>query len=174
MFWYTREASVAVYVASLPGIWPLLREHIGFLRDHTTNLRSAVTKQNSSNYGNLSKTSKSSRVSKSQRSRTHSIIPDSDEVELGTSFGKSRVHSSEILNNHTIGERANSFFQKSRSARQSQDSDDRAINEVMHGRIRVERKVETRRNSWDSTKLEADHPDYEGNIVSIVGGAGKR
>ncbi|KAF2467583.1 uncharacterized protein BDR25DRAFT_205502, partial [Lindgomyces ingoldianus] len=32
MLWYTREASVAVYVANLPGIWPLLRERIHFLR----------------------------------------------------------------------------------------------------------------------------------------------
>jgi len=26
MFWYTREASVAIYVANIPCIWPLLRE----------------------------------------------------------------------------------------------------------------------------------------------------
>lgn len=32
MLWYTREASVAVYVANLPLIWPLLREWIPFLR----------------------------------------------------------------------------------------------------------------------------------------------
>ncbi|OCL02354.1 hypothetical protein AOQ84DRAFT_252716, partial [Glonium stellatum] len=32
MLWYTREASVAVYVANLPMIWPLLREYVPFLR----------------------------------------------------------------------------------------------------------------------------------------------
>ncbi|KAF2840341.1 hypothetical protein M501DRAFT_1015400 [Patellaria atrata CBS 101060] len=32
MLWYTREASVAVYVANLPMIWPLLREWFPFLR----------------------------------------------------------------------------------------------------------------------------------------------
>ncbi|QDS72931.1 hypothetical protein FKW77_008134 [Venturia effusa] len=32
MLWYTREASVAVYVANLPLIWPLLREWMPFLR----------------------------------------------------------------------------------------------------------------------------------------------
>jgi hypothetical protein len=35
MLWYTREASVAVYVANLPLIWPLLREWIPFLRNTT-------------------------------------------------------------------------------------------------------------------------------------------
>ncbi|ORY58573.1 uncharacterized protein BCR38DRAFT_400370 [Pseudomassariella vexata] len=32
MLWYTREASVAVYVSNLPMIWPLLREWFPFLR----------------------------------------------------------------------------------------------------------------------------------------------
>jgi hypothetical protein len=35
MFWYTREASVAVYVANLPCIWPLLREGLPVLRSWT-------------------------------------------------------------------------------------------------------------------------------------------
>jgi len=32
MFWYTRESSVALYVANLPCIWPLMREIIPVLR----------------------------------------------------------------------------------------------------------------------------------------------
>ncbi|KAF2460094.1 hypothetical protein BDY21DRAFT_184732 [Lineolata rhizophorae] len=36
MLWYFREASVAVYVANLPMIWPLLREWFPFLRDLST------------------------------------------------------------------------------------------------------------------------------------------
>jgi len=32
MLWYTREASVAVYVSNLPMIWPVLREWFPFLR----------------------------------------------------------------------------------------------------------------------------------------------
>lgn len=32
MFWYTRESSVALYVANLPCIWPLLRELVPVLR----------------------------------------------------------------------------------------------------------------------------------------------
>ncbi|KAL1297920.1 hypothetical protein AAFC00_006434 [Neodothiora populina] len=35
MFWYTREASVAVYVANLPCIWPLLREALPVLKSWT-------------------------------------------------------------------------------------------------------------------------------------------
>ncbi|GAB7349185.1 hypothetical protein MBLNU459_g8118t2 [Dothideomycetes sp. NU459] len=35
MFWYTREASVAVYVANLPCIWPLLREAMPVLKSWT-------------------------------------------------------------------------------------------------------------------------------------------
>ena len=35
MLWYIREASVAVYVANLPILWPLLREWIPFLRHAT-------------------------------------------------------------------------------------------------------------------------------------------
>ena len=36
MLWYTREASVAVYVANLPLIWPLLREWFPSLRSTTS------------------------------------------------------------------------------------------------------------------------------------------
>jgi hypothetical protein len=35
MLWYTREASVAVYVSNLPMIWPLLREWFPILRTLT-------------------------------------------------------------------------------------------------------------------------------------------
>lgn len=35
MLWYTREASVAVYVSNIPMIWPLLRQWFPFLRQFT-------------------------------------------------------------------------------------------------------------------------------------------
>jgi len=47
MLWYTREASVAVYVANLPLIWPLLREWFPFLR----NLSSAQKSYGVRTYG---------------------------------------------------------------------------------------------------------------------------
>jgi hypothetical protein len=35
MLWYTREASVAIYVSNLPMIWPLIREYIPALKRFT-------------------------------------------------------------------------------------------------------------------------------------------
>ena len=40
MLWYTREASVAIYVSNLPMIWPLLREWFPFLRTLTPGQKS--------------------------------------------------------------------------------------------------------------------------------------
>jgi hypothetical protein len=40
MLWYTREASVAVYVSNLPMIWPLLREWFPALRSLTPGQKS--------------------------------------------------------------------------------------------------------------------------------------
>ena len=41
MLWYTREASVAVYVSNLPMIWPLLREWFPALRALTPGAKSS-------------------------------------------------------------------------------------------------------------------------------------
>lgn len=41
MLWYTREASVAVYVSNLPMIWPLLREWFPSLRALTPGQKSS-------------------------------------------------------------------------------------------------------------------------------------
>jgi len=77
MLWYTREASVAVYVANLPGIWPLLREHIRFLREHTNTYpsgQSRIPGYTSQQYGNISH-------HKSNQFRTFATL-DSADVEL--------------------------------------------------------------------------------------------
>jgi hypothetical protein len=42
MLWYTREASVAVYVSNLPMIWPLLREWFPALRAMTPGQKSSL------------------------------------------------------------------------------------------------------------------------------------
>jgi Fungal rhodopsin domain len=42
MLWYTREASVAVYVSNLPMIWPLLREWFPVLRSMTPGQKSST------------------------------------------------------------------------------------------------------------------------------------
>jgi hypothetical protein len=44
MLWYTREASVAVYVSNLPMIWPLLREWFPYLKALTPGQKSSSAK----------------------------------------------------------------------------------------------------------------------------------
>ncbi|KAH7346864.1 hypothetical protein BKA65DRAFT_285935 [Rhexocercosporidium sp. MPI-PUGE-AT-0058] len=44
MLWYTREASVAVYVSNLPMIWPLLREWFPALKTLTPGQKSSSTR----------------------------------------------------------------------------------------------------------------------------------
>ncbi|OJD29286.1 uncharacterized protein BKCO1_8500015 [Diplodia corticola] len=51
MLWYTREASVAVYVANLPMIWPLLREWFPCLRKLSTGKNYAAERRPSAYYG---------------------------------------------------------------------------------------------------------------------------
>ncbi|KAF1932253.1 uncharacterized protein M421DRAFT_54351 [Didymella exigua CBS 183.55] len=149
MLWYTREASVAVYVANLPGIWPLAREHIRFLRDHTN---SYITGQSrmppygyGSNYGNLSK---------QQRSHIRVTVTDvePDEVELKDSYnrpGARSIHSSPSLTGKDF-----------RSGKTSLDSDERAINDLSSWKgmnvmeVQVDTKVEIRRGGWAGTELQ--------------------
>lgn len=150
MLWYTREASVAVYVANLPGIWPLLREHIGLLRDHTN---SYVTGQSrmprygyGSNYGNLSKL---------QRSHVRNTVTnvESDEMELKDSFngsGTRSVHSAAQLPQGEVGSR-----------RSSLDRDERVVNDLSSWKgmnvleVQVDTRVEIQRGSWDGTDMQS-------------------
>lgn len=52
MLWYTREASVAVYVSNLPMIWPLLREWFPVLKVLTPGQKISSGKREG--YGNMS------------------------------------------------------------------------------------------------------------------------
>ena len=93
MLWYTREASVAVYVANLPGIWPLLREHVRFLREHTGSYATRQSKlpgYGSQEYGNMFRSKHQSRV------RTFTNF-GSDDVELACDInpGAKSMHTSE-------------------------------------------------------------------------------
>lgn len=151
MLWYTREASVAVYVANLPGIWPLMREHIRFLRDQTN---SYITGQSriprygyGSTYGNLSKAQRSQVRS---QVRTNVTNVDSDEMELKNSYPGSEaryIHSSVPPSDGVL-----------RSGKTSLDSDERAIDDLsswqgMNGlEVQVDTKVEIQRDSWDGTE----------------------
>lgn len=51
MLWYIREASVAIYVANLPMIWPLLREWFPYLRVFTPGHRSTSSNRKSGHTG---------------------------------------------------------------------------------------------------------------------------
>jgi hypothetical protein len=51
MLWYTREASVAVYVSNLPMIWPLLREYFPILRALTPGQKSSIPNHGASSVG---------------------------------------------------------------------------------------------------------------------------
>lgn len=56
MLWYTREASVAVYVSNLPMIWPLLREYFPMLKALTPGQKSSLSLQGASSTGRLRST----------------------------------------------------------------------------------------------------------------------
>ncbi|KAJ4372283.1 hypothetical protein N0V83_004057 [Neocucurbitaria cava] len=157
MLWYTREASVAVYVANLPGIYPLLRDNIRFLREHTN---SYVTGSKTPKYGGYG--SQYGNMSKGPRSRVRTFTNlESDEIELGASYAKSATQSIHSNEKTRVDERTNPFTNSAVSGRPSQDSDDReAMNNwkqlnVME--VQVNTKVEIQRDDWDGSKLEAGH-----------------
>lgn len=154
MLWYTREASVAVYVANLPGIWPLLREHIRFLREHTNSYRTGNSKTPKygygSQYGNMSS-------AKGPRSRIRTVNDvESDEIELG--IGHSYATKSGARSTHS-SEKPLHFGATIQSGRGSPDSDERALREAMGswthmGVVQVDTKVEIERDSFGARDLE--------------------
>lgn len=156
MLWYTREASVAVYVANLPGIWPLAREHIRFLRDHTN---SYITGQSpmprcgyGSNYGNLSKHQR-------RHIRTTITNVEPDEIELKDSYNKLGAQSTHA-SPHMPGNEFN-------SSKTSLDSDERAMNDLSKWKginvmeVQVNTKVEIQRGSWDGTNVQGIHTNTQ-------------
>jgi hypothetical protein len=165
MLWYTREASVAVYVANLPGIWPLLREHIRFLREHTNSYATGASAKPpkygyGSQYGNMS--------SAGPRSRMHTIADGaSDEIELGA--GHSYAASAEKRKS-ADEQRRMPFGATLRSGRTSQESDERALHEGVGawGIVQVDTKVEIQRDVWGKGDEEGPHVD-----TKIQGPAGE-
>ncbi|KAH4807747.1 hypothetical protein HBH61_127350 [Parastagonospora nodorum] len=135
MLWYTREASVAVYTACLPAIWPLLREHVRFLRESTNSYITGASKMPpkygyGSQYGNMSS-------AKGPRSRITRTDGDSDEIELG--IGKSSEH-----------------FGATQSG-VSRDSDERALRDgagMGIWGVQVDTKVVIERDAWHATTTE--------------------
>lgn len=155
MLWYTREASVAVYVANLPGIWPLLRELIPFLRSHNTYPQgSAGLPRYASQYGNMSKGNRSRIVSTQKE--------NDDEIELSRrSFSKSTksMHSSEkvITEEERVGHFGRKLGDLTHTRRGSPESDERVLNDASGwGKIglavHVDKTIEVHRASWDANQ----------------------
>jgi hypothetical protein len=168
MLWYTREASVAVYVANLPGIWPLLREHIRFLREHTNSYitgQSKMPRYGSQQYGNLSST-------KGARSRMRTFTNfDSDDVELGTSYGKSEARSLHTSEKPVGNE--NPFVNGVVVREGSQDSDERTLDlEAMNSwkgmsamGVQVDTTVEVQNDRWTGSQVDT----RQSRVVTIEG-----
>jgi hypothetical protein len=140
MYWYTREASVAVYVANLPGIWPLLRENIRFLREHTGQYASHPSKLPAYGYG------LQYGVMSSKGPRSRVADAESDEIELGTGHA------------YAVSEE-----KRVRSGRGSVDSDEKALREgwTHMGVVQVDTKVEVTREMWEG---EAGEPQVDTTI----------
>jgi hypothetical protein len=151
MLWYTREASVAVYVTNLPGIWPLLREHTCFFGEHTKLYIASHSKAPEDGYASQ----KHGNLSKNTRTRIFKD-PDSEEIELETSDARPIVHSIYACERSVD----NDLFMGSMTSR---DSDVRALDVgAMRGwgswralGVQVDTKVEIQTDRWDGNDLEA-------------------
>lgn len=154
MLWYTREASVAVYVANLPGIWPLLREHIRFLRDHTNSYLGGASKTPKYGYGSQYGQMSSKGGTRSRVRNTNGEI-ESDEIELGLGHAYPKSGAQSTQSEEKLKDGENPFaVATARSGRTSLSSDERALNEATDGWrqmgiVQVDTKVEIERNSWD-------------------------
>jgi hypothetical protein len=150
MLWYTREASVAVYVANLPGIWPLLREHIRFLREHTgsyTTSRSKMPGHSSLGYGNLSRSKHQSRV------RTFTNLGSHD-VELACDIETG------LIPMHRSGKKVpggeNLFVERGdeRSGDLEVGSSRKGMNTMTYMGLQVDTQVEIQSDQWIGSRLE--------------------
>ncbi|KAF2270552.1 hypothetical protein CC78DRAFT_451095 [Lojkania enalia] len=161
MLWYTREASVAVYVANLPGIWPLLREHIRFLRNHTTYTTNSPLPQ----YGNLS-------TARTARSHAKEAIIRDDEIELNQlSFSKSAV--SRTRSSNSEEEQSGHFAKKFNLAavrRGSLGSDERELKEEggwgkgVNLEVYVDKTIKVQRGSWDGSGKECGRDRFKWEV----------
>ena len=155
MLWYTREASVAVYVANLPSIWPLLREHIRFLREHTgsyTTRRSKLPEYGSQGYGNLPRSKRQSRV-------PTFINSGSDDIELAHDM-KSGVRAICTFDEQ-MQETENPFMRREEIAGTDGKGSDKgevsgrkAKNGIVRMDVQVDTEVEIQSDRWLGSQLE--------------------
>lgn len=176
MLWYTREASVAVYVSNIPNIWPLVRENMHVVRGRSDSYITGASRtprygRGSQSYGNLS----SSKGSHHHHHAAPRVLrtfttPDSDELELATTTTTTTTYAlSAAQSEHSSSaqlepdETPKHGMTSTVSRRQSRDSDERAINEAMHVGswngmnaigVQVGSDVEVQRRCWDASRFE--------------------
>jgi hypothetical protein len=180
MLWYTREASVAVYVANLPMIWPLMREWFPILR----NLSSRPSKLPT--YAQRDE-------ARSTQGGGSRHMGDSKNGGVNVKMHRmSRLRSiASLQSEHDArGERADEISKEGfdfnvmalGSRRESPDSDERVLqtNGASHwgiGDIRTEVTIEIEREGSDASRRERgetsadwDHARQVGREVRIEGG----
>jgi len=152
MFWYTRESSVALYVANLPCIWPLVREIIPVLRSV------------SGGYTSYGKTGRTTNGKNTFRDGTglRSMRGHGTVNEIGLDTLAERGESQEgITDENKMGFKAPAIKHTGTTSRRfSKDSDENALMGMADG-IRAETTIEihVERESMDDKdkKSESGH-----------------
>lgn len=133
MLWYTREASVAVYVANLPMIWPLLREWFPCLRNISTGKSYAVERRPSGYYGD------GTRLRSTPGAKQHRSIRDIRISHHSKTFTKSNSGGSFVKGDIELGVKSIATVRSGSPA-----SSERALNP---GDIRAEVTIEVAREN---------------------------
>lgn len=97
LFWYVREASVAVYVVNLPCIWPLLREFIPVLKSWTPGASSKTRSRNGTSTNRVTATFKSTRNHLASRRSMDDMERIAHPVEMESRDGKKGFAEPHIL-----------------------------------------------------------------------------
>ncbi|KAH7060499.1 hypothetical protein B0J12DRAFT_335863 [Macrophomina phaseolina] len=146
MLWYTREASVAVYVSNLPMIWPLMREWFPFLRNLSTGKTSYPAGQRPSGYYG-----DGTRLRSMHNSHQHKSFRDIKLSRHSHMLNKSNSEDAFAKGDVELGMKS---LGTARSG--SPASSELALNP---GDIRAEITIEVARESVEDTSRNGEHPD---------------
>ncbi|EON64309.1 hypothetical protein W97_03540 [Coniosporium apollinis CBS 100218] len=154
MLWYSREASVAVWVANLPMIWPLMREWLPFLRSMTGSKMSYNHDQHRTGYG------KSDPRSRNISNHTGLGGPDVQLSDLKSNVNATTRNASTSSSNDDLRQGGFDFEVKKFGRRdRSPDSDERVLNQGQNwgtskglGDIRQETTIEVEHETVDLEK----------------------
>ncbi len=183
MLWYTREASVAVWVANLPMIWPLMREWLPFLRSMTGSKLSynhtrpsGYGKGYGKGYGNGKSAQRSKNISTNNTMLGGGDVPLSD-LKSGaraTTRDVSQSSSNDDLRTGGFDFEVKKFGRRDRSP----DSDERVLNQGQQwgkglGDIRQETTIEVE-VEHESVDLEKGYRSRRASPGTIEWGDGTR